>query len=50
VDVDPFLNSDVKAALDTIEPPLIIGAILNKGNKLLNTSILWGGELPGNLH
>jgi apolipoprotein N-acyltransferase len=46
VDVDPFLNSDVKAALDTIKQPLIIGAILNKGNKLLNTSILWGGELP----
>jgi apolipoprotein N-acyltransferase len=46
VDVDPFLNSDVKAALDTIKHPLIIGAILNKGNKLLNTSILWGGELP----
>ena len=46
VDIDPFLNSDVKAALDTIKQPLIIGAILNKGNKLLNTSILWGGELP----
>lgn len=46
VDIDPFLNSDVKAALGTIKQPLIIGAILNKGNKLLNTSILWGGELP----
>lgn len=46
VDVDPFLNSDVKKSLDSIKQPLIIGAILNKGNKLLNTSILWGGELP----
>ena len=46
VDVDPFLNADVKKALDSIEQPLIIGAILSKGNKTLNTSILWGGELP----
>jgi apolipoprotein N-acyltransferase len=46
VDVDPFLNSDVKSSLDSIKQPLIIGAILNKGNRLLNTSILWGGELP----
>ncbi len=46
VDVDPFLNQDVKKALDSIEKPLIIGAILGKGNKFLNTSILWGGELP----
>jgi apolipoprotein N-acyltransferase len=38
VDVDPFLNSDVK--------PLIIGAIMNKADNLLNTSILWGGDLP----
>jgi apolipoprotein N-acyltransferase len=46
VDVDPFLNDDVKKALDSIQQPLIIGAILSKGNKTLNTSILWGGELP----
>ena len=46
VDVDPFLNADVKKALDLIQQPLIIGAILSKGNKTLNTSILWGGELP----
>ena len=46
VDVDPFLNSDVKRSLDSIKQPLIIGAIVNKGNTLLNTSILWGGELP----
>lgn len=46
VDVDPFLNSDVKAALDSIEKPLIIGAIMSKASNLLNTSILWGGDLP----
>jgi apolipoprotein N-acyltransferase len=46
VDVDPFLNEDVNRALNSIQKPLIIGAILGKGNKFLNTSILWGGELP----
>ena len=46
VDVDPFLNTDVNASLNSIHQPLIIGAILNKGNSLYNTSILWGGELP----
>ncbi len=46
VDVDPFLNSDVKSSLDSIKQPLIIGAILNKGNSIYNTSILWDDELP----
>ena len=46
VDVDPFQNTDVKQALDSIQKPLIIGAIVEKGNSMLNTSILWGGELP----
>jgi apolipoprotein N-acyltransferase len=46
VDVDPFINEDVNAGLNSIDKPLIIGAILSKGNKILNTSILWGGELP----
>jgi apolipoprotein N-acyltransferase len=46
VDVDPFTNKDVKQGLDSIDRPLIIGAIMGKGNKLLNTSILWGGDLP----
>jgi len=46
VDVDPFLNKDVNQALNSIDKPLIIGAILGKGNKFLNASILWGGELP----
>lgn len=46
VDVDPFRNADVKESLDSIQEPLIVGAVAYKGNKLLNTSILWGGELP----
>ena len=46
VDVDPFLNVDVKESLDSIKEPIIVGAVAYKGNKLLNTSILWGGELP----
>ena len=46
VDVDPFINTDVNDALDSIKQPLIIGAILSKGDKTLNTSILWGGEQP----
>jgi apolipoprotein N-acyltransferase len=46
VDVDPFTNEDVKQALNSIDKPLIIGAVLGKGNKFLNASILWGGELP----
>jgi apolipoprotein N-acyltransferase len=46
VDVDPFQNDDVKKSLDSIQKPLIIGAIVDKRNSILNTSILWGGELP----
>ena len=46
VDVDPSQNLDVKTSFDSIQKPLIIGAIVYKGNKILNTSILWGGELP----
>ena len=46
VDVDPFKNSDVKQSLDSIQKPLIIGAIVDKGNSILNTSILWGGDIP----
>ena len=46
VDVDPFKNSDVKQSLDSIQKPLIIGAIVEKGDSILNTSILWGDELP----
>ena len=41
-DVDPYTNKDVYDQLETFEKPLIIGAIVEKGDKLLNTSILWG--------
>lgn len=46
VDVDPFLNTDVNESLNSIKQQLIIGAILNKGDSVYNTSILWGGEKP----
>jgi apolipoprotein N-acyltransferase len=46
VDVDPFQNTDVKQSLDSIQKPLIIGAIVEKGSSILNASILWGGDSP----
>jgi apolipoprotein N-acyltransferase len=48
VDVDPFIaqNEDVSDKLNSIEKPLIIGAVLGKGNKLLNTSIYWDKNQP----
>lgn len=46
VDVDPFLNKDVNASLNSIQKPLIVGAILTKGNSVYNTSILWDDKLP----
>ena len=42
VDVDPFTNKDVFDQLQTFDQPLIVGAIVGKGDKLHNTSILWG--------
>ena len=42
VDVDPFTNKDVYEELESFDKPLIIGAIVGKGEKLFNTSILWG--------
>jgi len=42
VDVDPYTNKDVYDQLQSFDKPLIIGAIIGKGEKLLNTSILWG--------
>ena len=42
VDVDPYTNKDVYDQIETFDKPLIIGAIVEKGGKLLNTSILWG--------
>ena len=41
VDVDPFTNKDVLAELESFDQPLVIGAIVGKGDKLLNTSIFW---------
>ena len=41
VDVDPFTNKDVFAELESFDQPLVIGAIVGKGDKLLNTSIFW---------
>lgn len=42
VDVDPYTNKDVFNQLQAFDQPLIIGAIVEKGKRLLNTSILWG--------
>ena len=42
VDVDPYTNEDVYGELESFDTPLIIGAIVEKGKKLLNTSIFWG--------
>lgn len=47
VDVDPYTNADVFSQLETFEQPLIIGAIVRKNGKLLNTSILWGDTNQG---
>ena len=44
VDVDPYTNKDVYDELESFDKPLIIGAIIGKGEKLFNTSILWGDE------
>jgi apolipoprotein N-acyltransferase len=46
VDVDPFTYSDVSRSLNSIDKPLIIGAVLSKGEKLQNTSILWDDKDP----
>jgi apolipoprotein N-acyltransferase len=42
--VDPYANKDVYDTLKAFDKPLIIGAIVGKGEKLLNTSILWGAN------
>lgn len=41
VDVDPFTNSTVRNALDSFSQPLVIGAVIRKEGRLLNTSIMW---------
>ena len=45
VDVDPYTNKDVYEQLESFDKPIIIGAITGKGEKLLNTSILWGDKV-----
>ena len=44
VDVDPYTNQDVYEELESFDKPLIIGAIVGKGENLRNTSILWGDK------
>ena len=44
--MDPFIYSDVSKSLNSIDKPLIIGAVLSKGEKLQNTSILWDEKDP----
>jgi len=44
VDVDPYTNKDVFNQLQSFDKSLVIGAIVGKGDKLLNTSILWGNK------
>lgn len=41
VDVDPFRNPEVFDTLNSYKQPLIVGAIVGKGEEVLNTSILW---------
>jgi apolipoprotein N-acyltransferase len=41
VDVDPFRNPEVFETLNSFTEPLIIGAIVGRGEEVLNTSILW---------
>ena len=41
VDVDPFRNPEVFDTLNSYQQPLIVGAIVGKGEQVLNTSILW---------
>ena len=44
VDVDPFRNPDVFETLNGYDQPIIVGAIVGKGEQILNTSILWTKE------
>jgi len=44
VDVDPFRNPDVFENLNGYDQPIIVGAIVGKGEQILNTSILWTKE------
>ena len=44
VDVDPFRNPEVFETLNSFTETLIIGAIVGRGEEVLNTSILWTKE------
>ena len=44
VDVDPFRNPEIFETLNTFTTPLIVGAIVNRDEEILNTSILWTKE------
>ena len=44
VDVDPYTNKDVYKELESFDQPLILGAIMGKGEKLFNASILWDDQ------
>jgi apolipoprotein N-acyltransferase len=41
VDVDPFRDPEVFDTLNSYKQPLIVGAIVGKGEEVLNTSIFW---------
>jgi len=41
IDVDPFANVKVKNVLDSFSTPLIVGAVVQRNARVLNTSILW---------
>lgn len=44
VDVDPFRNPEVFEALNKYDVPLIVGAIVERSDDIVNTSILWTKE------
>ena len=45
VDVDPFrfplVGTQIQALVDTYKTPIVLGAVLEKGNNFQNASILW---------
>jgi len=41
VDVDPFTNSEVSQALNELDKPLILGAVIRSHGELQNASIHW---------
>lgn len=45
VDVDPFTNNAVSAALNDIDKPLILGAVIRTQGELQNASIHWTKDI-----